>query len=125
LTGRIDPVGDHDGVGVTSLLQRRHRRRPPDAETLAVSRECGHQRPIVDGKLGFGQEPVPDTLREQRFHVTCGRSHRHRMPLGGKPFPGGDQIRSVGAVDGDHQRLPSGDHLGRETVQKARVPHVQ
>ena len=35
------------------------------------------------------------------------------------------QVGRVGPVDGDHQRLAGGDHLGRQAVEEVVVPHLQ
>ena len=54
---------------------------------------------IVNGEFGFGDEAVPNALRQKRFDIAGGRCQRDGLALGGQPLPDGRQIGGVGAVD--------------------------
>jgi hypothetical protein len=78
--------------------------------------------PIVNSELGFGDESVPNALRQKRFDIACGRCLRDGLALGGQPYPDGLQVVGVGAVHGDHQGFVRGDDVGGEVVKKTVVP---
>ena len=46
-------------------------------------------------------------------------------PCAASQSPTVAQVGGIGAVDGDHQRLAGGDHVGGQAVEEAAVPQPQ
>ena len=80
-------------------------------------------RPIVDGEFGFGDESVPNALRQKRFDVPRGRRRCDGMTLARQPLPDGLQVGGVGAVHGDHQGFACGDDARRAGRRESRPCH--
>ena len=106
----IDSVGDHDRVGM-HRVQIGNRPVPVDAQLFARRRQPVEQHAVVHRELGGRPEPMPNALRQHRFHIAHRRFPDHWMPLRGQPVGDRAQVGDVGTVDRDHQGLPRGDHL--------------
>ena len=57
------------------------------AESLAVRRQCLDDGPIVNGEFGFGDEAVPNALRQKRFDIAGGRCQRDGLALAASHSP--------------------------------------